>query len=151
MIKLCNLFVVFFVLGVGSALIAEDTVESPLSSQGLYQDVISEVKNPMVFNWRRSAYELDIGYIHVDEKNNFETEGGSLGITFPSKGGYLFRLVVRRIEILQTGSSKKIGRTPYKQPAGVTRYEILTGGALSLLEGRVASRFSPIIPDLEHV
>jgi len=128
-----------------------DIPESPLSSEGLVQEALSEVKNPHAFDWRKSSYELELGYDYADEKNNFENDGAHLGLAFPTSSGFLTRLALRRMLVYGSESSNKVGRTPFRQPAGVSRYELMVGGGMSLVEGRAITRLSPWLPDLEHV
>src|SRR5690606_12538192 len=81
----------------------------------------------------------------------YNTDGYGLLLMKPFGGGVSGGLGVRRIYVYETDSSRKIGRTPYRQQAGMTRYEYVASAAFRLLEGRSFTRFSPMLPDFKHV
>ena len=122
----------------------------PLSSTGLAQDVVSHATSPHAYDWRRADAELQAGYGYIDEANNFESDVFELGAGVPAGDGSLLRLGIRRAYVRSTPSSNDIGRTPFKQKALPTRYEVYGGYAFGLLEGRSMTRFSPTLPDFEH-
>jgi hypothetical protein len=123
----------------------------PMYTPGIVSEVVSESRSPRAYDWRKKAYELQLGYGYIDEENNFENEVFELMMGFPSDGGFMPRFGVRRVIVMGTESSDKLARTPFKQEAGMTRYEIVTGVGISLLEGRNFSRFSPGLGDFENV
>jgi hypothetical protein len=144
----CIKFLILFSILLSTIGIAEVDFE-PLTSTGLTDDVMSSVKNPTVFDWRNRT-EFDLGYVHVDERNNFESSGYKIGMGIPFGSGMGLRLGLSRIEIRETKSSRDVGRTPFKQGAGVNRYELMFGFAISVLEGRSITWFSPFFPDFSH-
>jgi hypothetical protein len=123
----------------------------PFESPGLLQDVISSIDNPLQYEWRRNDVELSLGYGYSDEQNNFESEVFEFGLGLPQRGGQIIRFNFRLIDVSETASSKKLGRTPFTQEATVRRYEIGLSFLYALMEGKQITRFSPAIPDLETV
>lgn len=123
----------------------------PLTSAVLVDEVMSQSSGPHVFDWRKSAAEIELGYVYVDEANNFESWGAELIGSIPSDAGVTFRFGLRRFWLESTESAELIEKTPFRQKAQPTRYEIMGGLGVSLLEGRSFSRLSPWMGDLEHV
>ncbi|MBP6218320.1 MAG: hypothetical protein KA436_07020 [Oligoflexales bacterium] len=131
--------------------LAADTVED-FSSQVLVPEIISSSKSPMVYDWRKSSFSLELGLVQFHEKNSFK--GGDFDYALmgmiPTLEGQIFRFGIRRIEVLETPSTRLIGRTPFKQTASVSRYEVFGQWGFSLMEGRSISRIS-FLPSLETV
>lgn len=126
-------------------------VVDPMYTPGIVADVVSEVRSPRAYDWRRNSYELQLGYGYIDEQNNFENEVFELMVGFPGSGGFMPRMGIRRVHMMGTPSSAKLARTPFKQEAGMTRYEVVGGFGMSLMEGRNFSRLSPWLGDFENV
>lgn len=124
---------------------------SHLSSAGLLEEVISQVENPHVFDWRKASFQLELGLGYPVETNNFESRAYELALGIPLNGGMIFRTGLRRVKVSETYSSRLIGRTPFLQEAGISRYDLIAGLDYSILEGRSITRFSKWIPDLQHV
>ena len=123
----------------------------PMYTPGIVSEVISESRSPRVYDWRKNAYELQLGTGYIDEANNFETEVYEIILGVPMEGGLITRVGLRHVIVRGTESSDNVGRTPFTQESGMTRYEILAGMGFSLLEGRNFTRFSPGLGDFENV
>lgn len=124
--------------------------DNPMSASSVADEVTSLTKDPHYFDWRRAGYELELGYDYVDEANNFNNDGGHIGLGIPVGGGFAFRFGVRRFNVYGTRSSNLVSRTPFKQPGLTNRYEFFAGGSYALLEGRSFSRLSPMVSDFSH-
>lgn len=127
-------------------------VREDLSSQTLLPEIVSSSQTPHAFDWRKASVSLNLSLLRVDEKNTFENDAYDyqfMGLLPVADSGIL-RMGLRRIEVLETKSSKLIGRTPFKQSASLTRYEVVVQGGYPLLEGRAISRLS-FLPSLEQV
>lgn len=139
-----------------AAATAETPVKLPASdpfftAAGAINEVMSQSTSPHAYDWREAAFELEIGADYADEANNYDTNGWHIGASVPTGGGFVFRLLIRRMYVHASHAGELIGRTPFRQAAQPTRYEYALGGGWALLEGRSMSRLSPLISDLEHV
>ena len=121
-----------------------------LSVESLVQDVISRSESPHVSDWRKYKFEMQAGYGYVEERNNFTNSAYELSGALPAGAGSQFRFGLRRVLMQRTDSTDKIARTPFKQAAQYSRYELQVAYAYGLMEGRAMTRLSPMIPDFEH-
>jgi hypothetical protein len=128
-----------------------DTELTPLSSSSIISEVISRQSSPVSFDWRSAGFELNIGYGYIDEANNFENEVIEITPAFPSSSGITYKAIMRRVKVFATDSTNTLGRSPFVQAAGVTRYQLGAGINYSVLEGRSITLLSPSVPDFEHV
>lgn len=121
----------------------------PMTTSDMVPEVISRAESPHAYDWRAATFELQLGIGEVLENNNFNTAAYELAGGVPMQGSML-RFGLRRVDVFSTPSSDDIGRTPFKQAAQSTRYELFTSYAFGLLEGRAMTRFSPLLPDVEN-
>jgi hypothetical protein len=137
---------------VATQLTAEEApAPDPLSSGGIVAEVISVSETPHIYDYRKVAYELSLAYGGVQEANNFDTDTFDLGVGFPAGGLGMGRISLRRSWVKGTKSSDMLGRTPFRQEAQMTRYEIAGAYNIVLLEGRSMTRISPLLPDFEQI
>ncbi len=127
------------------------TETAPVSDATLWDETMASVENPRAYDWRRASWELDLGYLEVDERTVFQSSGYQLGIAVPTGNGWAIRGGLRRIITKGTASGDLIETTPFRQTAQPTRYEIYGLVDYSLAEGRLFTRLSPLIGDSEHV
>lgn len=147
--RLVFVFSVFFFLVQTGQVFAQGL--DPMYTPGIVSEVISESRAPRAYDWRKNSYELQLGTGYIDEANNFENEVYEIILGIPMEGGLMTRIGLRRVIVRGTESSDNVGRTPFTQESGMTRYEILAGMGFSLLEGRNFTRFSPGLGDFENV
>lgn len=113
--------------------------------------VIMESQAPKIYDWRNSNYELELGIDGVNERNVIPSDGWHAGVGFSLGGGFLFRTGLRRISVHSDTAGRMIAKTPFRQIAQPTRWEVYGQFGYSLLEGKSSSRLSPIISDVESV
>lgn len=130
--------------------IARADAADGLAAETVVQEVISRSTSPHASDWRKYVAELQLGYGHVEERNNFTDSAYDLSGAVPTGAGSQFRFGIRRIFMETTESSDKIARTPFKQAAQYSRYEIQAAYAFGLMQGRAMTRLSPLLPDFEH-
>jgi hypothetical protein len=135
------------VIEVGALASAAD----PYESDGLVQEVITEISNPVVFDFRRADWEFTLIGGYNDEANNFKNEVWGLTVGMPMQSGSVFRFGLNRVNVMTTPSSHKIGRSPFTQDATMSRYEMGLSFAFNLMEGKSVTRLSTIVPDFEHI
>ena len=148
--KWCGRVLTVGVWAVGASASAGHAQEG-MSVAGIVKEVTSRAESPHAYDWRRAAAEVQLGYGYTAEANNFDTDTVELGVGIPVSGGSLLRFGLRRAMVHSTPSSNDIGRTPFKQGAQSTRYELFGGYGFGLLEGRSMTRFSPMLPDFEQI
>jgi hypothetical protein len=129
----------------------QDHIAEPMAPSSLVEEVVSRIDSPHVFDWRRKSGELGLGIGSIDEANNFETRVYELSYAMPISGGWIGKAAIRRAIVRGTSSSNQIARTPFRQAAQSSRYELAAAGYWSIIEGRSMSRLSPWLSDLEHV
>ncbi len=120
------------------------------ATSSLVQEVISRAESPHSSDWRTYVAELQLGIGYVNERNNFTNSAYELSGAIPAGAGSQFRFGLRRVFMSGTESTDKIARTPYKQAAQYSRYEIQLAYAFGLMQGRAMTRLSPRLPDFEH-
>lgn len=113
--------------------------------------VIMESQAPKIFDWRNSGYELELGIDDVNERNVIPSDGWHAGAGFSLGGGFMFRTGLRRINVHSDTAGRMVEKTPFRQTAQPTRWEVYGLFGYSLLEGRSSSRLSPILSDVESV
>jgi|GEM_PF-1807943 len=131
--------------------IAWASAADPYESDGLVQEVITEISNPVVFDFRRADWEFTLVGGYSDEANNFKNEVWGLTVGMPLQSGSVFRFGLNRVNVMTTPSSHKIGRSPFTQDATMSRYEAGLSFAFNLMEGKSVTRLSTFVPDFEHV
>lgn len=120
------------------------------SSSDLIDEVISETKDVRAYDWRRDQLGLEYSRFTVNEKNNFESQGYSVGLRTSLSPRLMGVLGFRFIEVKPTNSSEMIALTPYQQAAQTNRKEIYMMGYYPLIAGRSFTLLSPWIADWEH-
>ncbi|MGE0173758.1 MAG: hypothetical protein AB7T49_13255 [Oligoflexales bacterium] len=129
---------------------AEESKKDTFSSGTLVDEVVAQSEDKHLYDWRNYETEYEFSYGYMDESNNFENEVYQLGLGMPSVSGSYMRMGLRRVNVYPTPSSNLLGRTPFTQAAGRTRYEVYARYDMSILEGRSFTRLSPWISDLGH-
>jgi hypothetical protein len=125
-------------------------LSEPMSSEILWDEVMSTSENPRAYDWRRARWELEYGLDDIDERTVFRSEGFHLGIGVPMSNGVSIRAGFRRILVKGSRAGDLIEKTPYRQPAQPNRYELYGLVGYSIAEGRAFTRLSPLIGDCEH-
>ena len=133
-----------------SAILAAALAADILTGGVLVDEVMSQSTSPHAYDWRKAAVEAEAGVDYVDEANNFDGNGWHLGAQMPFNNGMMARLLLRRMYVHPTRAGSLLEKTPYRQSAQVTRYEVAAGGGWALLEGRSMTRLSPWLSDVEH-
>ncbi|MCX6109529.1 MAG: hypothetical protein NTZ90_08005 [Proteobacteria bacterium] len=144
-------WILTFVVWAAATSASTAPAQEGMSVAGIVKEVTSRAESPHAYDWRRASAEVQLGYGYTAEANNFDTDTVELGVGIPVSGGSLLRFGLRRAMVHGTPSSNAIGRTPFKQGAQSTRYELFGGYGFGLLEGRSMTRFSPLLPDFEQV
>lgn len=137
------------IICLGSSTAQATTPLSELDSRTLVNEVITQVEKKHAFDTRSVAVTIFAGQSYIHEGNNFENSSVQLGAALPASSGNLYRLWLRRVWVTGTSSTQMLSRTPFKQPALMTRYEFHGDFGYSLLEGRSFTRLGPWISDVE--
>lgn len=140
-------FLLILLMGASPAARAADV----LTGGVLVDEVMSQSTSPHAYDWRKAAVEVEVGVDYVDEANNFDGNGWHVGAQMPFASGMMARMVLRRMYVHPSRAGELLEKTPYRQSAQVTRYEVGAGGGYALLEGRSMTRLSPWLSDFEHV
>ena len=126
--------------------------ESVIFNDGsLIDEVISTSQSPKIYDWRNSSWELNLGVDSVDEGTVFSSRGWHIGAGFSLGGGLQIETGLRRLYIRPSKAGNDLEKTPFRQPAQPSRYELYALFGYSLMEGRISSRLSPWLSDFEHV
>jgi hypothetical protein len=121
-----------------------------LSSGSLIDEVLSQSEDKNAFDWRRKSFSLELGYDYAYESNVFDNHGMHIGADIPVSGGMTWRFGLRRYVVFASEAGDNLAKTPFRQAAQPSRYELYSGISYSLLEGRSFTRLSPWIGDLDH-
>jgi hypothetical protein len=117
----------------------------------IIDQAIMEGQASKIYDWRNSAWQWEVGLDEINERNLFHASGWHVGTGFSLGGGWMLRSGIRRIEVSASPAAKMLEKTPFRQFAQPSRWEIFGSGSYSLLEGRTSSRLSQWISDTESV
>jgi hypothetical protein len=121
------------------------------TSGTLVEEVLSQSKpDPHHYDWRADSLTVNFGYGNVTEYNSFKSSYFQLGMTTAISDNWIFLTDLRRVMVQGTDSSEKFGQTPFSQSAQPSRYELMAGLGVAILDGRSQTLLSPRITDLQH-
>ena len=81
--------------------------ETPISSENLWDEVISSIDSPRTYDWRKASWELEFGADDVDERTVFRSSGFHVGIGIPLSNGLSIRTGIRRISLCNWAAKPK--------------------------------------------
>jgi hypothetical protein len=110
-----------------------------LAFPDLIERTIGTAARPVVYDWRRSNFQIAATGSHLFELNNFNSYGAGVRFRRPSKK-VLFEAGLDYVWVRDTPSSTLLALTPYRQPGRPSRFQGQLNVGVPFAEGVVTAR-----------
>ncbi len=124
---------------------------APVSSFDLVNEVIVQSENPRLYDLNLEKFGFELTKYSVNEKNNFESNGISLGLRTNLSAKYFLYTGIRSTSVTSTTSSDSLSLTPFNQAAQPSRKELYFQFGIPIIAGRSFTILSPWMSDWEHL